>query len=169
MKTNYKEVASLYGTGYPVGEDMGGVQNTVNVMFDELKLLYKDKVKPQFVFVCRGSSGAILAGCVAFMFKNDEIRCRVIHIKKPGENSHQEFVSFSKDETIIMIDDFISSGTTVNAIHNALIDCNRPFEIDTLIVGGSFQPNRLDFKPNNIICKELCISLSDVEKFNKIS
>lgn len=168
MIIKYKENEGLSGVGYPTGDDMHGLQQVVNVMFDELNQLYDKEKNYHYTFVCRGSSGAILAGCVALMFKNQGYRCSIVHIKKPGENSHQEYLAFGSDNRLIMIDDFITTGKTVNAIHNALIETDKPFDIDTLIVGGTVSVLQLDFKPKHIFCKSIEIPSYIKHKYTKL-
>jgi adenine/guanine phosphoribosyltransferase-like PRPP-binding protein len=168
MITFYKEVEEISGAGYPVGTDMSGVYRIVNAMYNELIEIYKD-TNQSIRFLCRGSSGAILAGCVAYLFeKNNYIDCRVLHIKKPGEISHQEHIYIREKDKLIIIDDFITSGNTVNAIHAELLKYSVPFEIDTLIVGGLVETKRLDFKPNYILSKEIKISFSQEDKYKKL-
>lgn len=169
MVTHYKEIAELGGTGYPVGADMEGVMNTVNQMYKILiEHIGKENKKHHWTLVCRGSSGAILAGAVGCLLKSDKISCEILHIKKPGEQSHQESATFQPKSKIIIIDDFIVSGNTVNSIHRELVEIGRPFEVDILIVGETFSARYLDFKPNYIYCRGLNLSLHSENKFIKI-
>ena len=98
---------------YPIGRDMDNVMYYAKI-FAELITAHapKDRV---LNFLCRGSSGAILAGIVSSLMP--EAQTKVSHIKKEGENSHSEYLNFAEHDYIIIIDDFISSGNTVNRIH----------------------------------------------------
>ncbi len=63
---------------------------------------------------CRGSSGAILAGMFALKCGYE---CRICHIKKEKEGSHNGNTQPYVNEGInIVIDDFVSFGHTLIAI-----------------------------------------------------
>ena len=97
---------------YPVGSNIEAADSLATAMVKAIESFYKTPIN----LICQGSSGAILAALVGSKLKNMN---KIIHIKKEGESSHcngdVEFIS-SKDTNII-IDDFISSGDTVNRLY----------------------------------------------------
>lgn len=101
---------------YPVGEFPQAVRFFGKHMapyVDQIvrESLEKDK-RP--VIVCRGSSGAMLSAGVA-MFMEEPIR--IVHMKKEGESSHSgQIVLCPVNNSIIIVDDFISSGETMVAL-----------------------------------------------------
>ena len=99
----------------------------------------------------RGSSGAILSGIlIGEMIEYD---IYIYHIKKDGEYSHSsDYYPIDFSNPNIIIDDFISSGETVNAIFEKIQKVNsKELKIDTLCVSGGFNIETLNFRPNNII------------------
>src|SRR3990167_5573243 len=86
---------------YPVGITIQNNLPVIKKMVTALKKIteYKDK---NFNFVCRGSSGAIIAAIFATKFP----RSYISHIKKAGEHSH-DFNSFHRkwDYINVIVDD----------------------------------------------------------------
>lgn len=66
---------------------------------------------------CRGSSGAILSALVSSNIEVD----RIVHIKKEGETSHgpDKPIVISSNYFNVIVDDFISSGSTILNILDA--------------------------------------------------
>lgn len=136
---------------YPVGRAMSTTKEIISEMASELRKIYPNKSEP-LIFLVRGSSGAILAGIITSMMSEYE-DIEIMHIKKSGESSHSgNNYRFKKQRKTIILDDFISSGETVNSIYNSVDDYNVNLIIDTLCVSGSVFIERLCFKPNNLIC-----------------
>lgn len=79
----------------------------------------------QMCLVCRGSSGAIIAGIIGY-----KIGINVYHVKKPNESSHYVSAPSIREEITIVVDDFISSGDTIQAI------CKQYNRLYMLIVTG---------------------------------
>lgn len=74
------------------------------------------KAKESIILVCRGTSGTILAGGVGYIL---EKRGHVvtISVSRKGISHHDYNMSgLSNGGTIVVIDDFISSGTTIELI-----------------------------------------------------
>lgn len=136
---------------YPVGKSMSITKEIVSEMASKLRKIYPNKSEP-LIFLVRGSSGAILAGIITSIMSEYE-NIEIMHIKKSGESSHYgNYYRFHKPCKTIILDDFIESGETVNSIYNSVIEDNKNLTIDTLCVSGFVNPNRLHFKPNNLIC-----------------
>lgn len=74
----------------------------------------------------KGSSGSIL--CTIFMLHLKEVYkekiINIVYIKKPGENSHSNYISPSvlSSGLNIFIDDFMATGSTLRASHNKMIN-----------------------------------------------
>lgn len=132
---------------YPVGNNMKTTLEIVADMASKIKKLYS--IQPLNLFV-RGSSGAILSGLIVSFLKRYD--CRIIHIKKENEYSHggTSFSLINPTAPNIILDDFISSGETVNSIYLALQKYNHT-NIDVLCVSGTVRPDTLDFNPTYII------------------
>lgn len=69
---------------------------------------------------CSGSSGAILASLFIneLFILNPNINATLIHVKKDGEISHATSYRNFFNPYNVIIDDFISTGTTINRIIN---------------------------------------------------
>ena len=146
---------------HPTGSgDISQMVLLIDTMIKEIKLLYKKN--QSLNLVCRGSSGAIIAGIILYNLHLDKRIVRISHVKKPGEWSHQNHIYLSSTQINIIVDDFMSSGDTLNAIHEAMIDTDTPFDVDLLILGGTVNIDKLEFQPNNIICGHLSGSQYDV-------
>ena len=138
---------------YPVGRDMTQTIRIVSQMVEQLKKIYKPETPIQFVV--RGSSGAIISGIASTMMKEYDLK--IVHFKKEGESSHSKGASIELDRKIIIIDDLISTGTTVNIIYEKILTYDADLEVDTLCVSGAIFTNRLSFKPNNAIANQIYI------------
>lgn len=145
---NFIELAIKDTIPYPVGRNMSKTIVIVQEMCDKLTMLYKENTYIQLVV--RGSSGAIIGGLVASIL-NHRNMVTITHIKKEGESSHSSGIYDLKDYCpIVIIDDLISSGATVNEIYKALNERGY-YDIDTLCISGHVELCRLNFKPKNII------------------
>lgn len=100
--------------------------------------------------ICRGSSGAIIAAIFTQKIPN---MCKIVHVKKPGEDSHNSSTDLWYDNAInIIVDDQISSGGILNAIWEYMSERHGGFKVDCVIVGGESRWYRLLFTPDNFIC-----------------
>lgn len=101
---------------YPVGNNISAAIQLVKIGSVEVKkLINTDHLVNIW---CRGSSGAILATLLASNLSNN---CKICHVKKEGENSHCSRPNYYTSAVNIIIDDFISSGETLNAIWDEVI------------------------------------------------
>ena len=134
---------------YPVGSNMHGVTKYVMQAADIFKNTFSSRTVNVF---CRGSSGAILAGLFS-SYLIDTFDIKIVHIKKEGEHSHSEKVPshFDNHGINVIIDDFISSGSTVRNIYKAICDnvgFNLP--IHALIIERGWRDG-LGFEPDYLI------------------
>jgi len=118
-------------------------------------------------FWCQGSSGAILASLVIAQLKEKlpMMSCNINHIKKDNEVSHSsELPVFSNNKNTfhIVIDDFISTGATINRVTeltyksyywrtNKLTD----FKLNMLIVSGHIVWSRLNYQLYDFVVCEV--------------
>ena len=104
-----------YGLDYPVGGNMPAVKHYAKALaphVDKLvRKLLMDGKYPRLV--CRGSSGAILSAALQMVMEES---VSIMHVKKPGESSHDDSAYADTDWALIAVDDFISSGATMKAI-----------------------------------------------------
>lgn len=145
---NFIKLGTKKEIPYPVGRDMPKTIEIVQEMCDKLMTLYEENMSIQLVV--RGSSGAIIGGLVASILNGRNI-VTITHIKKKGESSHSSGIYDLKDTfPIVIIDDLISSGSTVNEIYKALVERGY-YDVDTLCVSRDVELRILNFKPKNII------------------
>lgn len=145
---NFIELEIKQTIPYPVGRDMLRTIEIVQEMCDKLTMLYEENIFIQLAV--RGSSGAIIGGLVASILNHRNI-VMITHIKKEGESSHSSGIYGLKSTyPIVIIDDLISSGSTVNEIYKALNERGY-YDVDTLCISGGVELHRLNFKPKNII------------------
>lgn len=134
---------------YPVGLNM----QYVTYYLENAAHLFKEyypETSQSINLICRGSSGAILAG-IFYMFI-PEYNVEIHHVKKPKEKSHSHDIDLLENGLNVIIDDFICTGETVNAIYDKLVlDCERKITIDCLIVQSGFSKHRVNFKPSVLI------------------
>lgn len=98
---------------YPIGVDMRNIRMLVAEYIREFnRFNYAEGTC--FNLWCRGSSGAILASTFALLLPQYEFT--ICHIKKPREYSHSCGYCTVTNGISIVIDDFVSSGSTINAI-----------------------------------------------------
>lgn len=105
---------------YPVGEDMN---NCITVIDNYISAFQKVICNNSLINLwCTGSSGAILA--TIFALKYDK-PCKICHVKKNGESSHSSPMSVYHIEGYnVVIDDFVSSGATIQRIINYMQNNN---------------------------------------------
>jgi len=95
---------------YPVGLNMSSNITTIEQYCNIIQREYSNK---PIMLHCMGSSGAIIAGIIAY--KKDNVI--INHIKKDGENSHNSRVqTFIDMYNNIIVDDIVASGSTVRDI-----------------------------------------------------
>jgi hypothetical protein len=99
---------------------------------------------------CRGSSGAIISGIIASKIPIHSIN----HVKKEGEDSHSGDWHRTECNINVIVDDFIKSGETVNAIYNKM-KYKGISVVDCLCVSSYVYKERLAFTPNYIIAHRL--------------
>lgn len=148
MKTKYHEnnIEQIY---YPVGAHMDTNKPKIIAMIKEFKKIREFK-RADLNLICRGSSGAIIAAIFAMQLKNN---CRIVHIKKEGEQSHSAQTSLLPNGKNIIVDDFIVTGKTLNAIYKSLTNIEKtPIVIDCICITGS--THTLDFEPRHWIHSE---------------
>jgi adenine/guanine phosphoribosyltransferase-like PRPP-binding protein len=130
---------------YPVGENILFNIGVINEMSEGIYLVINEHYQlsdiKNIIIFCKGSSGAIIGGIVSLelakLIPNKNIV--IHHIKKEGEESHHssflDSSTFDKSLTII-VDDFISSGYTINSILERVHAMRPETIIDILCVSG---------------------------------
>lgn len=143
---------------YPVGSYIMDNLHTIKSMADAIYLVvneyYYDCEKIELV--CKGSSGAIIAGIVCnILTEKYNKTVNIYHIKKEGENSHSgsSFPSSYRKGIVVVIDDFISSGSTILSIVEKLHEYGIS-DIEILCVSDNI-PNTFDDEFTHGICTYL--------------
>lgn len=128
---------------YPIGRNIGYAIELGEKYAEILMELYP---KSSFVLICTGSSGAMLSALTA---QNLQGRCKeIIHVKKPGEDSHDRSLDIRKykyppDIKLIILDDHIDTGTTLQRIYSDFYIQNQSsIIINALLITGSVPLNR---------------------------
>lgn len=110
-------------TEYPIGENIVANMPVIANMGKVLKeFIAKNYPKTSHInLLCKGSSGAIIAGLVSVALRKNKKRgISIFHIKKLGEKAHGSG-SFDEDifdlnSIVVIIDDFIDTGSTIKSI-----------------------------------------------------
>ena len=129
-------------TKYPIGDHITSNLPVINSMataiMDLIHSEYNDR--DTILLICRGSSGAIIAGIVAnILLINFAKIVRVIHIKKENEHAHATHIDyelFTSTCVNIVIDDFISTGTTIQSIVDKIQGLSKLIQLNILCVSG---------------------------------
>ena len=141
-----------FSCAYPIGSD---ITNTIELSDFYAKTLAEDFLKKYRVGILKvnfwvtGSSGAILGALVtqSLLRLCQGIDIRICHIKKPNEESHQYGLDFfnsrKKGDVVVnvVLDDFISTGSTMKRIYNRLEEIQEHNNVDYLCVSSGYQPD----------------------------
>lgn len=134
MRT-YKYSKEFY-LDYPIGATMANNKRAINELISIWEYKCKLPVNKVVNIICRGSSGAIIAAAFAMRIDNP---VNIVYVRKPGEQKecHSEPSSdlrplYKSNAHNIIVDDFISSGSTIIAIKQFL---NENDFSDTVIHG----------------------------------
>ena len=134
---------------YPFGIYAAENIPAINNLIDGFKTIEEFRGK-NINFLCMGSSGAMIGLMFAMQIPNS----KVIHIKKSGESSHNDYGHKIKalyfDTVNVIVDDFISTGSTVNQIYKSTEDIINV--IDCVCVGSYKKTlEYLNFKPTYFV------------------
>ena len=102
---------------YPVGEFF---YLSFNYIREAAYSINKTFPKGKFILVVRGHSGSILAGGIAYLLKRKD-RKVLISVSRKAESTHgcnlEGLPSYIPDDThVIIVDDFVVTGETVDTI-----------------------------------------------------
>lgn len=138
---------------YPIGSNIQRNLSTINLVTDTLQKTIGNNNR--IVLCCMGSSGAIIAGIAASKMSN----VAILHIKKEGETSHSNHKSFEfiSDDYIVIIDDFMSSGATIQRIYSFLEEMNKQVNCIALAGAKSCEGLIKDINPDLFIYTDTLI------------
>lgn len=141
---------------YPVGRNLAQNFERIQTMAESLmEQLTHHELKRRINFVCRGSSGAICAALVSQVLASKDVSITVSHVKKEGESSHASAINLEKYDVIVFIDDFISSGSTMNQMLRGAKAYwgygEDSFKVHYLLTTGIVELARLEFEPDVVI------------------
>ena len=146
---------------YPVTRDVQDVYERSKYMAIALNQLFPDPV--QFNLICIGNSGHVVASFLSIHLKQIFTqRSSIVSLRKRHENSHCGSVSMDDvlSNVNVMVDDFISSGSTMNDMYWKLKDKHsREIDIHAICITGCWErekereklKGRLEFTPNYLI------------------
>lgn len=133
---------------YPVGGDLTGLLKSVEYMSQGIKTAFKYEDDKELCLLATGSSGAIIAGLIASKLGGAFSRVKICHLKKQGEKSHSSGIRPSSQSLKVIVDDFISSGETVNRIANGF---DLP-HVNAICVTEEIYKDRIKFSFDYAIC-----------------
>lgn len=149
MNTSFIELGTAKTLNYPVGDNITENIPRIREMIEVFKTIEYFHNK-NLNIICRGSSGAIIAGIFATSLTN---RLKIVHVKKQHEDSHcNSYIHNDKNWANIIVDDFICSGETVNELGKFIVKESHSGEIDCLCVTGWSMHKKLQFVPRYFIC-----------------
>lgn len=131
---------------YPVGNNLDRNGSIIEEMANYIYLTILDYYSASYdepvTLVCRGSSGAIIAGMVAYHLTSYGMKNVYIYsVKKDGEKTHyREPLHNFYHSILVVVDDFISSGATIEAIQIHLDHLFKKHKkIDIVCVSGTVE------------------------------
>lgn len=136
---------------YPIGCNMAQTLHVIKHMAETFRKVYPEPEKNSFAFLMRGASGNVTAGILASFLP--EYHIQLYPVRKPHESSHcgRGPLLPDRDATVVIVDDFMASGETINAIKEQYLN----YKVDTLILSGDVACSRFEFIPNNLIAARL--------------
>jgi adenine/guanine phosphoribosyltransferase-like PRPP-binding protein len=147
--SKFIECENALQADYPFGLSISANAPLIDELIKGFLSIEEFKGK-QINLLCTGSSGAIVAALFSMKVPNTKI----IHIKKDGENSHHKNGWYQTDDFAnsinVIVDDFISSGKTVN---NIVKELRNRAQIHCLCVTGYVRVGKLNFEPDYVVAK----------------
>lgn len=132
---------------YPIGENITHNISIIKKMAKAIISLNNENI----CLCCRGSSGAIIAGIIASLLPK-HYSCSIAHIKKEGEFSHFSGFYIPDNAFVVIVDDFIISGKTINSIYENIISSYPSVDIGCLCVDYiSPDKNKINFTYKHLI------------------
>jgi adenine/guanine phosphoribosyltransferase-like PRPP-binding protein len=134
---------------YPAGSDIKQTMHIVKKMAEVFKKIY-DPEEDKIAILMRGSSGCVMASLLATYIQDYDFE--LIPVRKPGEDAHTsgQVIHVTYGSKVVIIDDFISSGQTMNAIYSLYDN----YEIDSVFVSGKVRLGYLNFTPKHLVCSK---------------
>jgi len=155
------ENRNLTEMDYPVHANLRENVERIKLMG---KLIFKKvSIDKNLILYCTGTSGIIVATQLYnYLSKKGYKSVNIVYITKPKENRHgnkiSPYIPSLPSHYNIIVDDFVSTGTTVNRIFNEMNNATFYFEVDMLCVSGMVIASRLAFAPKKIIAS--CVTLN---------
>lgn len=128
---------------YPVFDNLKIVDTNINLMIPLLEKVLNKKQNIQIF--CRGSSGLVIAMALQKELNNLEYKSQIAFVRKDSEKSHGCSTSIISKAQIIVVDDFVATGTTIRTI----IDYLNSFESKPNIVAFCVKGFTALFSPKN--------------------
>lgn len=125
------------GVIYPVGDEYP--TTTYHYVREVARVINKTFPEGDIILVVRGTSGTILAGGVAYLLSRKGRNVTITVSRKSGEVSHSHSLAnlyFDMEGIFIILDDFISSGETVDYIIKDLRRQRPNLQLDMLCVSN---------------------------------
>lgn len=118
---------------YPVGEN---IKSYFDPCKEVAEIIEKEFPNKSITFWCRGSSGAMISALVCQYLDN----VNIFHVKKENEISHYSSIDYYNEINII-IDDLMSSGSTVDCIYQKMIE--KSSKVHSVIMIGKIRVGKI--------------------------
>lgn len=139
---------------YPIGGEFYDNFNYIRKAAETLHNII-DEGK-DIALVCRGTSGCIIAGAVGYILQKRGRKVTIV-ISRKSENTHGDnmdgYHRILKGVVPVVIDDFVSSGNTINKILIDLDKCVNKKTYPFLCIANFWSMSKLEAnrkKPDNI-------------------
>jgi hypoxanthine-guanine phosphoribosyltransferase len=139
---------------YPVGYNISYNIPIIKEMSDQIiKLFHINNFNRKINLCCQGSSGAIISSIISDILIKKDFEVVITHFKKNGEKSHYSGIPSSVvDSFSLIVDDFSSSGDTINNINNTF---KKKFDkdVDGICLSHVDYGSILNFSPKYLLFK----------------
>lgn len=138
---------------YPTGCNAKAVVNWARSAARVLAPLLADQPH-NVVLLCRGGSGAILASALNMLLPEP---AKILHLKKPGENSHSGVPNIPYNARVVIVDDFIRSGETIRAlVEHVATNTNTKCPEIFAMVFGDFSGSTIEWVRDILVARGRC-------------
>ena len=151
---NFIHFEKTANCSYPIG---GEFNDNFDYIREAARTLHTVVDKDEDIaLVCRGTSGCIIAGAVGYILKKKGRKVTIV-ISRKSKNTHggnmDGYYKILKGAVPVVIDDFVSSGNTINEILIDLDKCVNKKTYPFLCIANFWSMNKLEAnrkRPDNI-------------------
>lgn len=118
--------------------------------------------------ICRGTSGTILCGAIGMLLKLKEYNIIILISRKTSSHGHSMEGAYLVEENkyfTVVVDDFISTGNTINEIVRHLEGYTSLRTFDLLCISNNLDKQRIEDWKNTSHSEKI---YKTINKFNKV-